>query len=381
MGQSTRIEAVDLARGFAVTLMILSHGVKGLLSFDQFPIWGLIPLHLITKFSSTIFFLVFGIALAVAFAPATKNAETWRDRRNKLFLRGLAILFWYKILTVIEMFQLHSREQIIDALMYRSFPSYAEILDFYALALLWIPFALPYWQRSSQTVKAVLPFVFVLLAMLLTRYFDFWGSRSLKAILVEEDGFYTWGQITRVSVVCLGLFIGGYLRENYFDLKKRLVLSGILALAAAALFVIFISLSGNQLFETLHSLALNEGKHPPDIFFILFSLSGALAVLAFSFLVGERGAKFLSPVTLIGKDTLAAFIFHLSVLFVVYRYLFDLRQKVTYPQALALTVLLILMTAIWIKLKIWRKHYEAARIPPWRKSDTRELGVVGTATG
>src|SRR5690606_42071245 len=52
-----RIQAIDLARGIAVTLMVLSHGVKGLLNFGQFTDWGLVPIHLITKFSSTLFFL------------------------------------------------------------------------------------------------------------------------------------------------------------------------------------------------------------------------------------------------------------------------------------------------------------------------------------
>src|SRR5690606_22282013 len=146
-GNPTRILAIDLARGLAVSLMILSHGVKGLLSFEQFPSWGLVPIHLITKFSSSIFFLAFGLSLAVSFAPATQT-DRWPQKRKKLMLRGLTILFWYKVLTVIEMSHQHRPEEILDALLYRNFPSYAEILGFYALALLWIPFLLPFWQRS-----------------------------------------------------------------------------------------------------------------------------------------------------------------------------------------------------------------------------------------
>ena len=73
-----RIEALDLARGFAIALMILSHGVKGLLSFDDFPQWGLVPIHLVTKFSSSLFILVFGISLAVAFLPDVNTAR-WGD--------------------------------------------------------------------------------------------------------------------------------------------------------------------------------------------------------------------------------------------------------------------------------------------------------------
>ncbi|MEX1057819.1 MAG: heparan-alpha-glucosaminide N-acetyltransferase domain-containing protein, partial [Natronospirillum sp.] len=65
----TRIHSVDLARGIAVALMILSHGVVGLLPFDDFASYGQIPIHLITKFASSTFVLVFGIALAVSVLP------------------------------------------------------------------------------------------------------------------------------------------------------------------------------------------------------------------------------------------------------------------------------------------------------------------------
>lgn len=73
-----RIGAIDLARGFAVCLMILSHGTNGLMPLDDFPAWGQVPIHAITKFSSSLFVIVFGIALAVAFVPKT-SAPTGRS--------------------------------------------------------------------------------------------------------------------------------------------------------------------------------------------------------------------------------------------------------------------------------------------------------------
>lgn len=362
MGNPTRIVAIDLAKGLAVTLMILSHGVKGLLSFDQFPAWGLVPIHLITKFSSTIFFLAFGLSLAVSFAPATQNPEVWPQKRRKLLFRGFVVLFWYKVLTVIEMSHLHGPKEILDALLYRNFPSYAEILGFYALALLWIPFVLPLWQRSSQFVKGLWPFIFAVTAFTISHYFDFGESQQVKAILVEEGGYYTWGQLSRAPFVFLGMFIGSFLVKNYDQLNRRLILSGTLAGIGLLLFIIFIIRYDQQLYSTFYSLAENKGKHPPDLAFVLFSLSGALEVIALTLLLGETGAKWLRPFTLIGKETLTAFIFHLTVLFVVYRFLFDLWLNVSYLEALGLTVLLIVMTAIWIQLKIWRKKDERPKV-------------------
>lgn len=359
----TRILAIDLTRGLALSLMILSHGVKGLLTFEQFPQWGLVPVHLITKFSSTIFFIVFGLSLAVSFAPQTQNREQWPQKRKKLILRGLLILFWYKVLTIVELSHLHNPEEIWDALLYRDFPSYAEILGFYALALLWIPFLLPLWQKSSRLIKGLWPFFFLGLSFFISHVFNFGEFQVLKALLVESEGYYTWGQISRAPFVFLGMFIGSFLVPNYYKLNHRLILSGVLATAGIIIFSLFLILYHQQLYSTFYALAQNQGKHPPELSFVLFSLSGALVVLAFTFLIGEKGAKWLAPFTLIGKDTLGAFIFHLTVLFVFYRLFFDLWLQVSYPEALGLTALLIVLTAIWIQLKLWRKKHEGTQIP------------------
>lgn len=369
----TRILAIDLTRGLALSLMILSHGVKGLLTFEQFPQWGLVPIHLMTKFSSTIFFIVFGLSLAVSFAPQTQRPEVWPQKRKKLMLRGLIILFWYKVLTIIEMSHLHEPKEIWDALLYRDFPSYAEILGFYALALLWIPFLLPLWQKSSQWIKSLWPVAFLALSVLISRYFYFGESQEVKALLVEAEGYYTWGQLSRAPFVFLGMFIGSFLVPNYFQKNFRLKLSGILAASSSILFSVFMMLYNQELYSTFMALAQNHGKHPPELSFVLFSLSGAIGVLAFTFFIGERGAKWLAPFTLIGKDTLGAFIFHLTVLFIFYRLFFDLWLQVSYPEALALAALLIVLTAVWIKLKIWRKKHEGTQIPPRTISNSRHL--------
>jgi fucose 4-O-acetylase-like acetyltransferase len=169
------------------------------------------------------------------------------------------------------------------------------------------------------------------------------------------------------------MFIGSFLVPNYFKLNQRLIFSGTLAAAAAAIFGLFLLLYNQQLHSTFTALAHNQGKHPPDLAFVLFSLSGALGVLGFTLLIGDKGAKWLAPFTLIGKDTLGAFIFHLTVLFIFYRLFFDLWLQVSYPEALGLAALLIILTAIWIQLKLWRKKHEGTQIPPKRIGHSRHL--------
>lgn len=347
-----RIQFIDLARGIAVTLMILSHGVKGLLSFEMFTSWGLVPIHLITKFSSTLFFFVFGLSLAMIFVPMTETPE-WPRRRRRLVMRGLKILFWYKVLTFIEMFQWGNRDQIWATLTYQSFTSFVEILGFYAIAFLWIPWLLPLWRRLPFALKLFVPVLFFALDYFLYHNFDFWGIQQLKAIFVEHQDYYTWGQLARAPLVFVGMLLGDLALRWYKDPRRLSSLALGLAAVSGVLFVAFYSLTSTRLQEVLVSIAQNEGKHPPEFNFMLFSIAGALGLLAIAMAGRNTLPKILKPITIIGEDALQAFIFHICVIFVFYRYLFDYWQKIPYTQALWLTVLLIAMTALWIRIKAW----------------------------
>ena len=354
-----RIGAIDFARGLAVCLMILSHGVNGLMPFEDFTDWGQVPIHALTKFSSSLFVIVFGVALAVIFVPKTQ-APDWPRRRNKLLLRGLVVLFWYKALTVVEMYGLHEPSTILDTLLYLDFPSYVEILGFYAIALLWVPWLLPLWARTPGLLRWSSPALMALLSWWLLRNFDFFGLEQLQAIVVEHPDYYTWGQLTRGPLVLLGLLIGALVLRHYHDRRARLMLAGALATAGAALLLAFWHLAGDEVVEVLRKVGRNRGKHPPELMFMLFSMGGALALLALAVAGGERLAHALKPVTVIGSDALMAFVFHIVVIFVLLRDVLGYYRSVPYEFALGLTCALILATALfiavlqWIQRRSWR---------------------------
>ncbi|PMR75174.1 acyltransferase family protein [Billgrantia endophytica] len=347
-----RIEAIDLARGIAIALMILSHTVSGLLGIGQVPDWGMVPIHLITKFSSSLFIVVFGIALAVAFLPKTDSPD-WPRRRLKLMLRGLEVMFWYKALTVVEMLPIYAPGDILDTLLYQRFAIWVEILGFYAIALLWLPWVLPLWRRMPLWLRLALPIIIAVMAGWLERHFHFWGIEPLKALLVEDADHYTWGQLSRLPLVMLGLLIGEGVLRTYWDAshRRRLVL-GLVAFGAMLL-VGFLAVSLPMIDAALMSAAWNEGKHPPELPFMLFSVGGALVILALCLLGGERAAAWLRPVTTIGSDALKAFIFHIVVIFLVFRFLLDAWQAYTYPQVLGIGLAIILATAGWIAMIRW----------------------------
>jgi len=348
----SRLEALDLARGIAIALMILSHGVKGLLAFEDFPYWGLVPIHLITKFSSSLFILVFGVSLAVSVLPAV-NTPQWGEKRRKLLIRGLTVLFWYKVLTIVEMFHLYKREDIIKALLYESFPVYVEILGFYGLALLWLPFALSLWKRMPVYLRLLVPVGFLWLTHWLGTRPDLFSSPQLQALLIEHDSYYTWGQISRAPLIFAGLLLGQWIvyerSVRGWSLNLPLFLKG----TAGVLFAAFCLHSWPSLSDAFMAAALNKGKHPPELSFMLFSLSGAVLILGCALSGGAKWARRLAPLSLLGRDALGAFVFHAFVLFVFYRFLFDLWLKVTYGRALALAVLLIGLSALWVKTREW----------------------------
>ena len=353
-----RIDAIDLARGFAVCLMILSHGTNGLMPYSDFPAWGQVPVHALTKFSSSLFFIVFGVALAVAFVPRTA-ARDWPQRRNRLLRRGLLVLLWYKLLTVVELWD-RGRAQVVDALLYRDFPSFVEILGFYAIALLWIPWLLPLWARTPSWLRWLCPLAVAALSWWLLEHAGFFGVPQLQAIVVEHPDEYTWGQLSRLPLVLLGLLLGDLLLRSHRAAPRRLLLACGIALAGAALLAWF-ALRADDLQQTLVAIGRNEGKHPPGLLFSLFSVGGALVLLALCIAGGNTLARVLRPVTVVGSDALMAFIVHISLIFVLLRNVLALYQAVSYTQALQLSLLLVAMTALWIGL--WK------RLPrPWRRS-------------
>lgn len=351
-----RVEAVDLARGVAIALMILNHGISGLLSYDHMPEWALVPVHLVTRFSSSLFVMVFGIALAVAFLPHV-GTEKWPRLRLKLLLTGVKVLFWYKLLTIVEMSQYAEPELIIQALLYQAFPSFVEILGFYAIALMWMPFFLPIWARMPLFLRLLSPAVMAIAGQWLAAGFDFWGILPLRAILVEHPDLYTWGQLTRGPLVLIGLLVGEWIRLTYPVFRRRMLLAGGLLAVSLLLSAWFCWLAWPDLYATLHDIAQNQGKHPPQLLFMLFSMAGAFAVLAMALAGGRLLASLLRPLTLIGTDALMAFIFHIVVIFIGFRYLLGYWHNIPYDYALTLTLCLILVTAIWKKVTVWvRSH-------------------------
>lgn len=351
--QKTRIEAIDMARGIAISLMFLSHCVKGLLSFQMMPQWGIVPVHLITKFSSSLFIMIFGMSLSLFFSD-TIGTSKWPQKRKKLLIRGLEILFWYKALTFVQMFQIYPQQVIIDTLLFKNFPDFVEVLGFYAICLMWIPFFLPFWKALSTPFKFLAILLFGFIGTSLTQ--SDWGSyTSIKAILVEHKGYYTFGQFQRGAIVLIGLLLGDILKSFKDKNLGPYYLSGILMFSSLCFFGFFYYMAGENIDQFLKAIARNYGKHPPMSNFMSFSLGGAFAILSILLLAKNYLSKLFLPFTYIGRTPLFSFSYHIIVIFVVYRWIFDLRRNTTYETALWLTLLLFISCSIFSYILCERK--------------------------
>lgn len=333
-----RFDQLDLARGIAIALMVLSHTVMGLNTYSHLPSYALVPIHLITKFSSTLFFAVFGVTLALRYLPSC-GTEKWGPRRNRLLWRGFTVLLWYKILTVVQMFQTYPKKEIMDRLLFRDFTDFAEVLNFYWPCIIWIALLLPLWNRLPNILRFLWVLGFAVGGVWLNQNYDFGGVWQIKAMLVEYKGTYCFGQLQRGALVLFALFVGGLVFSTK-DTREHRSLLGLAFLVLGLLsFTYFIFITeqtkeGSALI--LKAIAKNFGKHPPNTFFSAFSAGGAFVLIGLCTFIPPSAVKLLHPFKIIGREAFFCFNLHLIIIFIVYRYFLNLRWNVTYLQTLLL---------------------------------------------
>lgn len=361
---STRISGIDIARGLAIYLMFQSHTVKGLLYFRDMPDWGIVPMHTLTKLSSSLFVLVFGVTLGLIFAPRTEN-DNWSVTRNHLWWKALVVILWYKVLTVVQTAQTRPPKVIVDMLLYKKFPDFVEILDFYGWMLLLIPLLLPLWRRLPFWVGPIFALSLAVLGQLLAAYWDFFSVDQFKAILVEDDKNFCFGLLTRGPLALFGLFIGDFLsRAQDFHLRRKQIAVAAIVLGVLLL-VLFVALYHDNPYQVLYRIARNKGKHPPQLFFMFFSLGGSMVILGLALFLGGRAPLFLKPLEILGRESLTCFVWHILLIFLGLRWLFDLKRfgepKVTYGQALLLTGVVTITAIAVASLNTWRKRWWSRR--------------------
>ncbi len=328
------------------------------------PELAIVPVHLITKFSSTLFIIVFGLSVAVAYLPRA-DTYRWPEVRRGLWMRALFILVSYKLLTVVQMFEHYDRETIIETLLWQRFPDFAEILDFYTWAVLLLSFLLPVWKRLTLWQQLGTAWGLALLSMVLQQ-FEFGGAWQIKALLVEQRGAFTFGILTRGSMVLFALAVGEWVWTDPLkrDARVKTLGTAALVLGLSALGYVLVD-HWDNLGRMATRLAKNYGKHPPREVFVLFSGGGALLLLGLMLKLDGAVGRAFWPLRMLGRQSLFCFNAHLVILFLGYRWTLGLRHQVSYGQAIALTLANVALCAAgawgWERLKNLRKARHAHR--------------------
>ncbi len=363
-GKSVRISGIDIARGVAIYLMIQSHTVKGLLYFRDMPDWGINPMHTITKWSSPLFIFIFGLTMGVTMLPKCAD-DRFPALRNHLWFRAFLVLFWYKVLTVVQYFQTKPKEDIIDMLLFKKFPDFAEVLDFYWWMLLMIPFIMWVIRRWPVWVTPLAAGVIYALGIYLRENCDFFGIVQLKAILVEADGTFVFGLMSRGPYVLMGIFFGELISRSP-EVPERRQQVAVLLISLGVMFLgLFLVNYWSVLDPVMTAMAKNAGKHPPQEYFTQFSLGGSLIISGLCLFI-TKTPWILKPLEILGKESLACFSTHLIVIFVGLRWALGLKvmkgpAQVTYPQSLALMVAVIGICIVVALLNRARKEYKDKR--------------------
>ncbi|MEZ4270105.1 MAG: heparan-alpha-glucosaminide N-acetyltransferase domain-containing protein [Myxococcota bacterium] len=210
-----RIDGLDIARGFAITLMFLSHTVKGLLWFKHMPDYGIVPIHAITKFSSALFILVFGVTLAVVYLPKVGTA-TWPQVRWKLWERAVVIMFWYKALIIVQMFERSKPAAVMDTLLWKRFPDFVRSCSSTPGLYCCYRSSFPLWNFLPFIGRVIFTLSMGIASYWLRENFDFWGIWQLKAILVEHPKAFCFGVLSRGSMA-----LTDYCWAKFFFAAKR----------------------------------------------------------------------------------------------------------------------------------------------------------------
>ena len=121
----------------------------------------------------------------------------WPAKRNHLLLRALVVLLSYKALCFVQMFQTYSGPEVLATLGYLNFPDFAEVLNFYSFAIVWITLLLPLWVRIPLAVKPILVIGLWQAGQYLEATLEFGDFWPIKAILCEQRGAYCFGQLQR----------------------------------------------------------------------------------------------------------------------------------------------------------------------------------------
>lgn len=376
-----RINGVDVTRSLAIMLAMLSHA---LIEFDVFQIWqgtAAIVTRFAMQTAPVTFIGLFGAMLEIVYAPRFANGGAAAATRQ-LWTRALQCYLLYAL----TVFALHvSGEQslgyTIRCLLMLGITPYADILKFYALALLAAPLLLR--LRMRYGLKAILlfavavPAAYPLLSqipeppLLLGRDYLLKPASFLYGGTNEAGGPSV---LHGLALVAAGMLLGRGVRLLLSsDVRERrrggVILGLMLGTTAAASALMWNWYAPFETVAAIADMSLRNDNHP--IYATIGLTATLLEVLLAVLLFDRLGRRWGSPLLFLGRTSLFTFAFGNILL-----YLAPERVPVIGGGLpLALVVFAIMMGQSWLFLRLMTPvAADASRI--WRAVATRFQRLV-----
>ena len=265
--QEKRFYLLDLLRGLAVFLMVLSHTVY---FFHN----GTSPFFLgLENFGNTVCFITFLVVSgAVSYLAYFKNGAFNLERKKKVTkrLKMLLLSYWFLAFFVtadqlVKGFGFARWKIILDILTFRNLPSYTEYIPpfiIYAFLLVLMP---SFFEKITKRISKVLLYSvgfylagFVLYLLPSVSFFAPW-----KALLSGADGFYRFPIFQYMPVFLFGLFWGKTISETKGLVKKEHFVS--VAIYSLIIFEVVLITAGIFLSDNLDFILF---RWPPSITFL-----------------------------------------------------------------------------------------------------------------
>jgi uncharacterized membrane protein len=193
----TRFWEIDVLRGIAIIMMIVSNAITSLTYFDVIQISNMRFWLFFARITATLFIVLVGISLTLSYA----RVKNWNSK--KIFLkylkRGLTIFSWGLAITIVSWFFI--REDFIIF----------GVLHLIGLAII---FAVPFFKKKFLTL--IFAIFFILMGIYIdkltfdTSLFIWLGFTPTGFSTVDYFPIFPW-----FGVVLIGMFVGNILYKNY----------------------------------------------------------------------------------------------------------------------------------------------------------------------
>ncbi|MFH2093858.1 MAG: acyltransferase family protein [Pseudomonadota bacterium] len=337
--KANRLLFLDHARGIALLFMIYSHALRNFSSARWYVRGDLMEFQnftlLFTKGAAPLFIITFGFLIAYIYTHHTR----------KIDFTGILKKFWFKAGIIFIAYRLCAYfESFGRKLSYQFFAvgdtHWIEILMFYVILLIFTPFVILAYKKVYSVLFFLISagLIFFSLNICQAGYnnqFEFL-PKDFNLLFFGLKHHYNFPIFPYIGVYMIG-FVMGVLYRFSEEKEKKAGFILIVSLVGVGLLIGFYGFAHEQLLVHLLMIKNNVYKHPPNFYYLLFSVGIAIVILSLTMIreqyFGFRGS-FISDM---GKRPLFLFVIHFFLIFIIFTQSIGRLQVLTIGKALTYT--------------------------------------------